>query len=459
MFRFPQIQFENFSFIFGILFAGLLFWVIIKLRDLVRKQRAEKEPEEVSKVPVAASPPVNVSIDKDLPSQKLQNNIADIYRRELFFFAQKQHLAAKFCPLQEIIIEPDLVATPYELDPLLPYPPETLTSQVVPYLPDFPGFISQFPIPKISALDTLRNGVNIVIYGQAGSGKSVALANLVSVICRDPIGVDEVKSRIPIYLHWLDINYSPQMDADPFDILISAVNSQSFLKSKSNCLAYLKQSITNSKYLLILDGLDELHPDEFQIAVKYLEILVRNYPNIQFITTASEDYLDGFHRIESRAFCVASWSKIQRSEFQSKWSDIWNRYISSGRIEKSDGNSRLMASWLEEDSHILTPFEWTLRLWALFSGRLKGLGTADTIEAYLESISGNSFNSQNLALYAQELIDQQKSSLSISASEKLLSKNPKTGSESENDPTNQGNNGKKKEDRFIRRTDHPQSGG
>ncbi len=394
--------------------------------------------------PLPASPPVNVSIDKDLSTQKLQNNISDIYRRELFFFAQKQHLAAKFCPLQEILIDPDLVAPPYEVDPLLPYPPETLTSQVVPYLPDFPGFISQYPIPRISVLDTLRNGVNIVIYGQAGTGKSVALANLVSVICRDPIGVDEVKTRIPIYLHWFDINFSPQMDADPFDILISAINNQNFLKSKSNCLAYLKQSITNSKFLLILDGLDELHPGEFQIAVKYLESLVRNYPNIQFVTTASEDFLDGFHRIESRAFCVASWSKIQRIEFQNKWSDIWNRYISSGRIEKSEDNSRLMASWLEEDSRILTPFEWTMRFWALFSGRLKGLGTADTIEAYLESISGNSFNVQNLALYAQELIDQQKSSLSISASEKLLSKNPKSGSESEKDPTNQGSNGKKK---------------
>ncbi len=54
MFRFPQIQFENFSFILGILFAGLLFWVIIKLRDLVKKQRAEKEPDEVSKMPVAS---------------------------------------------------------------------------------------------------------------------------------------------------------------------------------------------------------------------------------------------------------------------------------------------------------------------------------------------------------------------------------------------------------------------
>ncbi len=209
MFRFPQIQFENFSFLLGILFAGLLLWGFTKLRKMIKNQRAEKE-SGIGSIPQSASSPKPVSIDQNLSSQKLQNNIADIYRRELFFFAQKQHLAAKYCPLQEILIEPNLVAAPYEVDPLLPYPPETLTSQVVPYLPDFPEFISQYPIPKISAFDTLRNGVNIVLYGQAGSGKSVALANLVSVICSVSPSVDEIRTRIPIYLHWLDLNFSPK---------------------------------------------------------------------------------------------------------------------------------------------------------------------------------------------------------------------------------------------------------
>ncbi len=211
------------------------------------------------------------------------------------------------------------------------------------------------------------------------------------------------------------------------------MNNQNYLKSKNNSLAYLKQSISTNKYLLILDGLDELHPDDFTIAVKYLETLIRKYPNIQFITTASEDYLDGFHRVESRAFSVASWSKMQRSDFYNKWSDIWSRYISNGRTEKSEEISRLMECWFEEDNRILSPFEWTIRLWALFSGRLKGLGTADTIEAYLESISGNSYNSQNLALYAQEMIAQKKTSLPLSVSEKLLSKNPKSDPENVNE--------------------------
>ncbi len=92
-----------------------------------------------------------------------------------------------------------------------------------------------------------------------------------------------------------------------------------------------------------------------------------------------------------------------------------------------------MKKWLEEDNRILTPFEWTLRLWALFSGRLKGLSTAETIDAYLDSISGNAFNAQNLSLYSRELVAQKKSALSESVSEKLLSKNPKNGEAAQND--------------------------
>lgn len=446
MFRFPQIRFDNFSFILGIVFALLIWWLYSRLREMIQKQRAERS-EQAPLAPDPVQSPQKASFTaQNLPPQKLQNNVADIYRRELFFFAQKQHLLAKYCPLQEILIEPDLIATPYEVDPLIPFPPETLTSQIVPYLPDFPEFISQYPFPRISAIDTLRNGVNIVVYGPAGSGKSVVLANLTSTMCVEYDKVDEVKSRIPIYLHWLDLDYAGQKDADPFDVLLYGMNAQNYLHSKNNCLAYLKQSLETEKYLLILDGLDELHPDEFQTAVKFLEALVSKYPNIQFITTASEDYFDGLHKIESRAFAVASWSRMDRSQFVDKWADVWNQYIANNRTEFAGADSSfLLKSWLEEDNKILTPFEWTIRIWGLYAGKLKGLATGDLIDSYLETISGNSYNAQNLVVYSTELLQQKKTALPYSNSEKLLSKNLK----SEPEPADQAAQGKNTKNKKI----------
>ena len=443
MFRFPQIRFDNFSFLLGIVFALVLWWVFTKLREMIKKQRsgeAEKEADLSQPIPQKESslPPAGLS------TQKLQNNIADVYRRELFFHAQKQHLGAKYCPLQEILIEPDLIAAPYEVDPLIPFPPETLTSQIVPYLPDFPDFISQFPFPRIAAIDALRNGVNIIVYGAAGSGKSVVLANLVSKICVETSAVDEVRSRIPIYLDWLDLDFNGAVDGDAFDVLLAAVNTQNFLKSRNNCLAYLQQSLTTNKFLLVLDGLDSLHPDEFQVAVKFLEILIRQHPNIQFITTASADFLDGFHRMETRAFCVASWSTLQRSGFCEKWMDIWNRYIANTKAEKNDESTILIKKWLDDENKILSPFEWTLRLWGLSSGKLKGLETGEMIEAFLESISGNSFNAQNVAVYANDLLEKRKSALPYSQSEKLLSKNPKANPNDLPDNSPQGKASKQK---------------
>jgi len=444
MFRFPSIRFDNFSFILGIIFAVLLWWVITKIRELITKQRSEKSVDE----PVLAEPDkVHKAIPAaiNLPPQKLQNNIGDIYRREIYFFAQKQHLAAKYCPLHEILIEPDLIAAPYEVDPTIPFPPETLTSQIVPYLPDFPEFISQYPFPRISAFDALRNSVNVVVYGQAGCGKSIVLANLASMMCVNYTTLDEVKSRIPIYLHWLDLDYELQKENDPYDLLLSAVNTQNFLRSKSNCLSYLKQSLFKERFLLILDGLDELSPDEFQTAVKFLEGLIRKYPNIQFITTATEDFLDGFHRLGTRAFSVASWSRMARNEFFEKWHSVWQQHISTTRLEKnSDETVYLMKKWLFEDDKILSPFEWTLRLWGLYSGKLKGLSTSDLIDAFLWQISGNSFYPQNLAVYSNEILQKKKSAFSYSISEKLLSKNLKPNPSTPSETSVHGKNEKNK---------------
>jgi HEAT repeat protein len=443
--RFLQFQFDNFSFILGLIFAVSLWWAISRIRELINKEGVEKTTkEQVLPEPVKIQK-ATTTTTVNLPPQKLQNNIGDIYRREIYFFAQKQHLAAKYCPLHEILIEPNLIAAPYEMDPTIPFPPETLTSQIVPYLPDFPEFISQFPFPRISAIDTLRNGVNIVVYGPSGSGKSVVLANLASAMCVDYNKVDEVKSRIPIFIHWLDLDYEDQKENDPFDILLSAVNTQNFLRSKSNCLTYLKQSISTDRFLLILDGLDELCPDEYQTAGKFLESLIRKYPNIQFITTASEDYFDGLHRLGTRAFCVASWSRMDRNDFFSKWQRLWQESISATRIEKStDEIAYLMQKWLAEDDKILTPFEWTLRLWGLYSGKLKGLSTMDLIDAYIEQISGNSYNPQNLVVYSTELFQQRKSAFSYSNSEKLLSKNLKPNTSLPAEQAKQENKAKNK---------------
>ena len=134
--------------------------------------------------------------------------------------------------------------------------------------------------------------------------------------------------------------------------------------------------------------------------------------------------------------------------------------ISSTRIEKStDEIAYLMHKWLGEDDKILTPFEWTLRLWGLYSGKLKGLSTMDLIDSYIEQISGNSYNPQNLVVYSSELFQQRKSAFSYSNSEKLLSKNLKPNNYLSRRPDKTGQQGKKQKDLFFRRNNHPKFGG
>jgi hypothetical protein len=432
MFRLPTFRFEQFSFILGLLAGALLWWIISKVRGYVPAVKKEvKEQKEVIEI-------------------KKQTGINEIYKRELFVFSQKQHLASRYFSLNEILIEPDFLAPPYVIDPTIPLPPETLTSQIVPYLPDWPEFVSQYPYPRISILETLRNGVNIVVYGQAGTGKSTALAHLVSQITRPQSQTVGISSRIPIYLHYLDIDFDPKKPREPIEILLSAVANKGESFSKPQFISYLRSSSTAEGLLLILDGLDELSPRLFREAVQFLEYLSKNSPNIQFITTSSADYLDGFSGLEVHMLCMASWDQYRRKLFLKKWNDAWVKYVLRSKLDKNlEEGYRLLDHWLLDEEKILNPFEWTIKAWSGYYGNLQGASTSDLIDAFISLVGNYSFTAENLATFTNELINQGNNGFKYSHAEKLLSRSLKSSDALPNqneieDASTSKNNQKKK---------------
>ena len=409
MFRLPSFRFEQFSFILGIFAGALLWWIVSKVRGYVPAVKKEvKEQKEVVQI-------------------KKQTSINEIYKRELFLYSQKQHLAAQYFPLNEILIEPDLLAPPYVIDPTIPLPPETLTSQIVPYVPDWPEFVSQYPFPRISALEALRNGVNVVIYGQAGSGKSTALANLASQITKPQTATGPMPTRVPIFLHYLDIDFDPKKPREPIEILLSAIENKDVSFSKPQFINYLRTSSTSEGLLLILDGLDELSPRQFREAVQFLEYLTKNSPNIQFITTSSADYLDGFSNLDVHIISMASWDQHKRKAFVDKWNTAWTKYVLKSKVDKSVEESfRLLGFWLLDEEKILSPFEWTLKTWSAYYGNLQGSKTCDLLDAFIALIGDNSFTAENLATFSNECLRQEKIDFKYSYSEKLLSRSLKS---------------------------------
>lgn len=431
MFRLPSFRFEQFSFIIGLIAGALLWWIISKVRGYVPAVKKEvKEQKEVVEI-------------------KKQTGVNEVYKRELFVYAQKQHLANRYFSLNEILIEPDLLAPPYLIDPTIPLPPETLTSQIVPYIPDWPEFVSQYPYPRISLLEALRNGVNIVVYGQAGSGKSVALANLVSKITRPQSSSTNIISRIPIYLHYHDVDFDPQKPREPLEILITSVANKGESFSKPQFLNYLRSIFTTEGILLILDGLDELSPREFREAVQFLEYLIKVSPNTQFVTTSSIDYIDGFSHLDVHLLATASWDLNRRKLFIGKWKDAWFKHVVRSKTDKAlEESFTLLDHWLIEEEKILSPLEWTMKIWGAYFGNLQGSSTSDLIDSFLSVIGNYSFSAENLAVYSNEIISQEKSRFKYSYSEKLLSRNLKSTDalpipEDENNQSSSSRNQKK----------------
>jgi len=111
-------------------------------------------------------------------------------RREyqlVYFLMQGLHLAAPLFSLDEILEPPQLLAPPPRVEPGLPLIAEDIVETTVPYLPAWPELAAIYKAPTISFSEALSGNSDIILVGQTGMGKTVALASLASRLARrDP---------------------------------------------------------------------------------------------------------------------------------------------------------------------------------------------------------------------------------------------------------------------------------
>jgi len=110
-------------------------------------------------------------------------------RHDVYFYAQHQHLAAVFFPLEDILIQPRILAPPALT--FTNEAGETIKSDIIsltiPYMPDWPEMASIYGSHTLTLVEALQGGANLILMGHPGSGRTVALAHLASLVAkRDP---------------------------------------------------------------------------------------------------------------------------------------------------------------------------------------------------------------------------------------------------------------------------------
>jgi len=367
MFGFLQnLSFDQISFWVGFVAGALGLWLISKL--------------------IPAIPGLREGIrnrSKKTRSRLTLSN-AERLRQETLFYVQGLHLASPLFSLDEIIVEPQILASPAVVDPGSEGLPADIQSLTIPYLPDWPELASRYSAKTISLGEALSGGANLILMGHPGSGKTVTLASLICQIVRGDEKIPKLAGMLPIYIHVANLHHDDQSSKSPLDLIRIAVHSYADSWSANRLEGVLAQALQTGRALILVDGLDEVSPSIHQEVISFLKELTRSYPKLRLIVSSTPDNFSGLTEMGLIPVAMAAWNEHIYFKFVRKWSRNWYRYIRptiSEDIEQVD--PRLLNAWLLADNPVISPFDATMKVWAAFAGDTLGPSYVEAIESYI----------------------------------------------------------------------------
>jgi len=387
-FRIPAI--DALSFLLGIILASLFWWIISILRpalqnmqEAFRARRNEKEKKE-----------------------KVQTGsiVEEHYRRTILRHAQGMHLAAPLFSLDEIIEPPTLLAPPPRVNPGTPPPSEDIVATTVPYLPAWPELGAIYHSPTLTLAQALSGNSDIVLTGESGMGKTVALADLASRLARRDPEPSLPQDIVPFLIHVADLDLQVKKD-EPLSCLIDLIAEKAPVLDLPRIPDFVRKTFNEGRALVLLDGTDELNPEGLKKTVDFIKAVKKGFPKTRMVTTASNDNLDGLVSLNFIPFSLAAWNKKQRFDFCARWGALWHRFVAveSWAQTNEQVEPLLLNGWINTESINLTPLELTLMAWGVYAGDLAGPGPIGHLEAHLRRLSPSNIPREALEMLALQI--------------------------------------------------------
>jgi HEAT repeat protein len=368
------------SFWLGFLAGALIWWLLGRLRPLlgdlwrlaIQRLRAARQ---------------DAMIDAEIR-----------FRNDTIRYAQHLHLAAPLFSLDEILLPPKVLVPPPPVEPDVTPPYYDISEQILPYLPIWPELGSEFAAPSFSLSQALSGGTSILVVGQAGSGKTVALAHLAIQVARHNPLSGALSNYIPVLVHAADLIFSADeaTEQDLLSPLVEALNVYASTTGSSRLARFIPQAFSSGRILLLLDGLDELAPSQVRERVAYLEKILQAYPETCVAAAASPEYLDGLVGLGFVPLAIASWRSEQRAAFIRQWGSLWARYIENPDPENNTHpvDPTLINGWLINEISGLSPFELTLKTWSAYAGDGLGPSPLEAIESHIRRMTAQNLNNR-----------------------------------------------------------------
>ena len=307
---------------------------------------------------------------------------------DILRLAQNQHLAASLFSLDEILITPRIMAPPPRINPENEIQHSEILDTMIPYMPDWPEFAALYHGPTITLSEALQNGANLILIGQPGSGKTVALAHFASLIAKRDPQAGMFANYVPLFIHMADIPTTSLSSNAPLEVLVNAMSGRVSTLTLPRLPNLLSTAFDNKRVMLLLDGLDELPPVAIQQFVTFLGTLLKRYPGTRIVVAASPDYYDGLNSLGLIPVAVAAWDEQQRAAFIEKWRGLWAQFIAPiTPFETEEIDPLLLNGWLSTWDLNLTPLELTLKVWAAYADDARGADSVNAIESYVRRMT------------------------------------------------------------------------
>ncbi|MBK6793952.1 MAG: HEAT repeat domain-containing protein [Anaerolineales bacterium] len=360
------------SFLAGFATATVLWFVAGRARPLIEDIRNSLKEQ------------------REQAQSRKSSTVEENHRRLTLRRAQGMHLAAQLFALDEILQEPMVITPPAPVEPNGAVRFEDIVTQTLPYLPTWPEIASVYQPHTLSLPTALAGDTNLVIIGQPGTGKSVALAHLASLAANRSEKLGALKDFVPFHFHVADLNLPVQDPKNVLNVIIDAASENAPIFDVSKISAFVQSVFKSETALLLVDGYDEITPDEQSLIAEFFKTLLKAHPKTRIVTTGAPEYLDGLIPLGFVPLALCTWSERSNQQFVDQWGELWSRTVALetwAQTGPEQVDALLINSWLGSSSLNLSPLELTLKVWGAYAGDSLGPHTPDAIATHIRRLA------------------------------------------------------------------------
>ncbi|MBL8050622.1 MAG: HEAT repeat domain-containing protein [Anaerolineales bacterium] len=360
------------SFLIGFISATIFWFVVSRARPLIEELRE------------------NMKARREEAQARKTTSIEENHRRATLRRAQGMHLAAQLFALDEILQEPFLLAPPQRVEPGIPPKFEDIVTQTLPYLHTWPEIAAVYHPQTLTLPQAISGNVNLAIIGQPGSGKTVALAHLASLAANRSEQLGNLQNIVPFLVHVADLNLPHTDTKNVLNPIIEAASEHASLFDFNKLSAFINTAFRNGNSLLLVDGYDEITPDEQALVSDFFKLVLQNYPETKIVTTGAPEYLDGLIPLGFAPLAISAWSTNQNQKFLEQWGRLWSQTVAMEAWSQSNLQGidpLLLNAWLGADLTNLSPLELTLTAWGAYAGDSLGPHVLEAIATHIRRIA------------------------------------------------------------------------